>query len=186
MGDTVSHLSDLSDLALATEQVCGAVIYEAADLIANAMRYGNKLLVCGNGGSAADAQHFAAEFVGRYMKERTPLPAISLATDTSALTAIGNDFGYNYVFSRQVTAIGKPGDVLVIISTGGMSPNLVSASYAARGMDMTCIAITGAEAHYALKSTDLWISIPSTHTAHIQEVEMAVLHMICEGVERLL
>ena len=182
----MSHLSELAQLALDTRESCSDDIDKAAKLIADAFNNGHKLLVCGNGGSAADAQHFSAEYVGRYQRERRPLPAISLATDTSALTAIGNDFGYETVFSRQVEALGNYCDVLVIISTGGMSPNLIAAAITARNLGITCIALTGSVAHDELKTADLWIAVPSTHTAHVQEVEMALLHMICEGVEKLL
>ena len=182
----MSHLSELAELARATDETRSPHINKAAALIADALSRGNKLLVCGNGGSAAEAQHFAAEFVGRYMKDRRPLAAISLTTDTSALTAVGNDYGFEFIFARQIEALGNCDDVLVILSTSGMSPNLVEASFAARSRHMSVIALTGRNAHDELQSSDVWCPVPSKNTAHIQEIEIAILHAICEGVEQQL
>ena len=180
----MSHLSELAELAQASDESCSESIDNAAALIADAMKSGNKLLVCGNGGSAADSQHFAAEYVGRYMTERRALPAIGLSADMSIVTAVGNDYGFEYIFARQIDALGNPGDVLVVISTSGMSSNLVEAVIAARCGDIRVITLTGRTAHPQLRAADVWCSVDSAHTAHIQEIEIAILHAICAGVER--
>src|SRR4051794_32598553 len=139
---------------------------------------GHKVLLCGNGGSAADAQHIAAELVGRFVIERRPLPAIALTTDTSALTAIGNDYGYEHVFSRQVLALGSPGDVLVAITTSGTSKNVVAAAAAAREVGMKVIGLTGANGSAFVQACDAGVAVPSTNTARIQECHIAVGHLL--------
>ena len=181
----MSHLLELADLARESAETCGQSLNEAARLIAAAIRGGGKLLVCGNGGSSADAGHFSAEFVGRYMTERRALPALDMSS-LPAITAIGNDYGFQFVFSRQIEALGNPGDVLVIISTSGMSPNLIEAVQVAWERHLGVVVLTGRSAHEHLQKADVWIAVPSSHTAHIQEVEIAILHAICEGVEQRL
>jgi D-sedoheptulose 7-phosphate isomerase len=144
------------------------------------------VLACGNGGSAADAQHFAAEFVGRFERERPELGAIALTTDTSILTAISNDYGYNAIFSKQVRALGQPGDVLLAISSSGNSPNVVAAIEAAHEREMTVIALTGrggGQMGRALRETDVHVCVPHERTARIQEVHILAIHCICDGVD---
>jgi D-sedoheptulose 7-phosphate isomerase len=160
-------LNSLSVLALQTAEALSQDVDRAAALIRVALENGNKVLVCGNGGSAADAQHFAAELVGRMRSERRPYPAIALTTDTSILTAIANDYGWEQVFSRQVEAVGDPGDVLIGISTSGRSENVLEALRAARRRNMRTIVLTG----------------PSTDTQRVQEVHTAILHTLCEYLE---
>ena len=181
----MSHLYELANLAIKTEESCYNNVDKAAWIIANALARGNKLLVCGNGGSAADAGHFSAEFVGRYMTERTPLAAMDLSS-LPAITAIGNDYGFEFIFSRQIEALGNPGDVLVLISTSGMSANLIEAVKAARDGNLRTITLTGYAAHDYLADAEVWLRVPSSHTAHIQEIEIALLHSICEKVEEIL
>ncbi len=149
----------------------------------DAILAGKKVLLCGNGGSAADAQHIAAELVGRFVFERKPLPAIALTTDTSALTAIGNDYGYEHVFSRQVEALGNPGDVLVAITTSGSSKNVLSAVAAARELGMKVIGLTGAKGAAFVAACDAGIAVPSTNTARIQENHITIGHLLCEVLD---
>lgn len=161
-------------------------IAAAADLIGRAIRAGGKVLFCGNGGSAADSQHLAAEFVGRYESERAPLPAVALTVDTSALTAIGNDYGFDQVFARQVRALGRRGDVLVAISTSGRSANVLAAIDAAREAGMSVIAMTGASETMMSARADVAIRVPASRTNRVQEMHIAVGHMICGIVESAL
>lgn len=160
-----------------------AEIADIADKIAGRMRRGGKVMLCGNGGSAADAQHLAAELQGRYLKERSPLAAIALTANTSTLTAIGNDYDFAEVFARQVRALGKPGDVLVAISTSGNSRNVVEAVKAAKSIGMFTVGLTGASGGALRKTCDAAVCVPSDHTPRIQEMHMGVGHMICELIE---
>ena len=166
------------------ETLAGPVV-AAADIIAKAYAEEGKVLLCGNGGSAADCQHMAAELVGHLRKdsERRPLPALSLATDTSFLTACANDRGFEHVFERQVQALGRPGDVLVAISTSGDSVNVVRAVAAARNLKMSTIGLTGPHGRLAAM-VDVAIAVPSEDTQHIQEAHLAIEHLICDLVER--
>lgn len=148
-----------------------------------------RVLACGNGGSAADSQHFVAELVGRFERERQPLAAVSLSTDTSILTAVGNDYGFEQVFSRQVTALGQPGDVLLGISTSGNSANVLKAVDAAHEQGMTVIALTGRDGGQMvnyLNDHDVHLCVPHTRTMRIQEMHILLLHLICEGVDALI
>jgi D-sedoheptulose 7-phosphate isomerase len=163
-----------------------ALLSRCATAIAERMRADGKVLVFGNGGSAADAQHFAAELLGRFVKERAALPAIALTTDTSALTAIGNDYGYDKVFSRQVEAHGRAGDVAIGISTSGKSPNVIKALQTARERRMLCVAFTGRGGGDMGPLVDFLIDVPHQETARIQEVHGMVVHIICELVEEAL
>ncbi len=158
-------------------------IAHAAILMRDAVCAGKKVLLCGNGGSAADAQHIAAELVGRFVIERRPLPAIALTTDTSALTAIGNDYGYEHVFSRQVEALGNPGDVLIAITTSGTSKNVVAAVNSARALGMKVIGMTGAKGAAFVASCDGGVAVPSLNTARIQECHIAIGHLLCEVLD---
>jgi phosphoheptose isomerase len=160
-----------------------AEIARAAELMRDAVLAGKKVLLCGNGGSAADAQHIAAELVGRFVVERRPLPAVALTTDTSALTAIGNDYGYEHVFSRQVEALGNPGDVLVAITTSGTSKNVVAAVTSARALGMKVIGLTGAKGAAFVASCDAGCAVPSLNTARIQECHIAIGHLLCEVLD---
>ncbi|HEV7770568.1 MAG TPA: SIS domain-containing protein [Solirubrobacterales bacterium] len=172
----------LVESMLASEQ-CVAAIGAAAEAIAEAMRAGRKLLVFGNGGSAADAVHIAAEFVGRYLIERQPLPAVALVANPSTVTAIGNDYGFEQVFSRQVQALGVEGDVALGLTTSGTSANVVEALNAARELGMTGIAMTGADPRDAGAAAEITIAIPSDETPRIQEGHMLAAHIVCEWVE---
>jgi D-sedoheptulose 7-phosphate isomerase len=147
---------------------------------------GGKVLACGNGGSAADAQHFAAEFVGRFERERPELGAIALTTDSSILTAIANDYSYQQVFAKQVRALGQSGDVLLAITTSGNSGNVLLAIEAAHERDMTVVALTGrggGKMNQVLRETDVHICVPHERTARIQEVHLLAIHCICDGVD---
>jgi D-sedoheptulose 7-phosphate isomerase len=157
-----------------------------ADVIAGSLRGGNKLLIAGNGGSAADAQHIAAEIVGRYKKDRPAYAALALTTDTSALTAIGNDYGFEHVFSRQVEGLGKRGDVLLALTTSGRSPNILAALKTARQHGLVTVGFTGAKGTTLAASCDHLLVAPSEDTAVIQQIHMAFAHGICEVIERTL
>jgi D-sedoheptulose 7-phosphate isomerase len=165
--------------------VCGPSILEAANRIADAFRAQGKLLLCGNGGSAADCQHFAAEFTSRLSKEfeRPALPALALTTDTSFLTAFANDYNFEGVFARQVEALGQPGDILFGISTSGNSPNVVAAVEAARRRALQTIVLIG-QGGRLRDLADLAITVPSDHPQHIQEAHLAIEHLLCHLVER--
>lgn len=158
----------------------------AAKFVYQSLKSGNKILACGNGGSAAEAQHFVAELVGRFLTEREPLAGVALTVDTSVLTAVGNDYGYDEVFARQVKAIGNAGDVLIAISTSGKSPNVISALTAARDRGLVTIALVGAESNPDLDTCDLVITIPDPSTPRIQEMHLVILHLICELVDTAL
>jgi D-sedoheptulose 7-phosphate isomerase len=161
-------------------------VVEAAGICALSLRAGNKILLCGNGGSAADAQHLAAEFVGRYLREREAWPAIALTTNTSALTAIGNDYSFDDVFARQVAAYGRPGDVLVAISTSGESGNVVRAEEAARERGLKVIALTGREGGSVGAAADVHLNLHSSDTPRVQEGHILIGHILCALVEEVL
>lgn len=163
-------------------QLCGKV-ESAVNLIIDAMEQGGKLVLFGNGGSAADAQHIAAEIVGRFKSQRPGLPALALTTNTSIITAVANDFGYQTIFARQVEALGRPEDVFIGISTSGNSPNVLLALQIAKGMGGTTIAFTGAKKGKLDKVADLSIKIPSHDTPRIQEGHITIGHIICGLVE---
>ncbi len=160
-------------------------IAECGDIIAATVRNGKKIMLCGNGGSAADAQHIAAEFVGRYETERRALPAIALTTDTSALTALANDYSFERVFARQVEALAQEGDCLIAISTSGNSPNVIAAVMEARRRGCKVIGMTGARGKKLAALTDGCLMVPSDRTARIQEVHITVAHIWCELVDDL-
>jgi D-sedoheptulose 7-phosphate isomerase len=158
---------------------------ECAQRIALAVAKGNKLLICGNGGSAADAQHLAGEFVNRFLLDRPPLPALALTTDSSVLTAIGNDFGFEQVFAKQIYALGAPGDVLLAISTSGKSPNVLAALRAAREKDMYVVGLSGA-GHGMDELCDIVMHVPHASTPLVQEVHIGAGHLICALVDHFL
>ena len=157
-----------------------------AEVIAASLRGGNKLLIAGNGGSAADAQHIAAEIVGRYKKDRPAYAALALTTDTSALTAIGNDYGFEHVFARQVEGLGRRGDVLLALTTSGRSPNILAALKTARQQGLITVGFTGAKGATLAASCDHLLVAPSEDTAVIQQIHMAFAHGICEVIEQTL
>ena len=158
-------------------------VAEACKLVLDCIKKGNKILLFGNGGSAADAQHIAAEFTGRFVKERKGLPAIALTTDTSALTAIANDYGYEAVFSRQVEALAQPGDVLIGISTSGNSGNVIKALNAGKDMGCTTIGLSGRDGGQMNAICNINLVVPSDITARIQEIHILIGHIICESVD---
>jgi len=162
---------------------CLPEIEACAEIIWNALRHGNKILLCGNGGSAADAQHIAAEFVGRYETERRAFPSIALTTDTSALTALANDYGFERVFARQVEALAVSGDVLIAISTSGNSPNVLAALVAAKERGCVTIGMTGADGGSMADLCDVIFAVPSNRTARVQECHIIVGHLWCEYVD---
>lgn len=185
----LGHFNESADLKKRAADVLAEPIANAADLMFSVLTQGNKILACGNGGSAADCQHFAAELVGRFEKERLPLPAMALTTDTSILTAVGNDYSYQDVFVKQVQAFGQPGDLLLAISTSGNSSNVVSAIEAAHDREMSVIALTGKEGGAIgkmLAETDIHICVPHDRTARIQEVHLLVIHCLCDGIDAAL
>ncbi|MGV8878325.1 MAG: D-sedoheptulose 7-phosphate isomerase [Sphingobacteriaceae bacterium] len=155
------------------------------EIITDAILHGKKILLAGNGGSAADAQHIAAEFTGRFVKERKPLAAIALNTDTSALTSIGNDYGYEYVFDRQVQALAQPGDVLIAISTSGNSPSILRALTSAERIGCKTIGLSGKGGGKMTALCDLNIVIPDDVTARIQEMHILIGHIFCKSVDDL-
>ncbi len=177
---------DSADLKYAAAELLAKPIADAVQAIVGCITAGGKVLACGNGGSAADAQHFAAEFVGRFERERPGLAAIALTTDSSILTAIGNDYDFNSIFSKQVQALGQPGDVLLAISTSGNSGNVLAAVQAAQAKDMTVVALTGRKGGKigeSLSDTDVHICVPHDRTARIQEVHLLTLHCLCDAVD---
>lgn len=182
-----AYLRASADLKQKVAEECIQSILDAAKLIAETFRSGSKILLCGNGGSAADCQHIAAEFVSVLNQnfKRRALPAIALTTDSSFLTAYSNDFGYDGVFERQVEALGQPGDLLLGISTSGNSSNIVRAVEAAKKIGMRTLALTGSGGSLPALAT-VAVSVPSKETQHVQEAHLTIEHLICELVERQL
>jgi D-sedoheptulose 7-phosphate isomerase len=159
-------------------------LFAAIDCCAAALSEGGKLMFAGNGGSAAEAQHFSAEMVGRFLKERRPLPSIALNTDTSAITAIGNDYGYEQIFARQVESLCKAGDVLVGISTSGNSRNILTGMEIGKQLGAFTVGLLGGNGGAMLGACDLAVVVPSSHTPRIQEAHILIGHILCELVER--
>lgn len=183
------HFIDSIAVKQEAEKVLPEQVARAVITIAECLHAGGKVMACGNGGSAADAQHFAAELIGRFERERRELAAIALTTDTSILTAVGNDYGYDDIFSKQVRGLGKAGDILIGISTSGNSKNVVKAIEAAKKLGIHIIALTGnggGKMASLLESTDVHLCVPSTRTARIQETHLVLLHALCDGVDHLL
>lgn len=171
-------------------QIVSESILNAANILISTIKQNNKILICGNGGSAADSQHFAAEFTGRYEIERKPLPVIALTTDTSAITAIGNDYNFDLIFAKQVEALGLNSDVLIAISTSGNSTNIIKAIDIAHQKNMRVIALTGNTGGIIDKqlnlTQDINICVPGTRTARIQETHILILHILCDAVDSIL
>jgi D-sedoheptulose 7-phosphate isomerase len=183
-GDKVDHsLAEHRDVFQKVSDVNNASIRECADILVDTFRKNRKVLICGNGGSAADAQHIAAEFVGRYEKERQALPAIALTTDTSALTALANDYDFERIFARQVDALAQEGDCLIAISTSGNSPNVIAAVMAARKRGCRVIGLTGAGGKKLAGLCDACVLVPSHRTARVQEAHITIAHIWCEVVD---
>jgi D-sedoheptulose 7-phosphate isomerase len=178
-----------ADVKYQAADVLAPTIARAVDTLVGALTNGNKILACGNGGSAADCQHFAAELVGRFERERPELPALALTTDTSILTAVGNDYSYNEIFAKQVRAFGQPGDVLLAISTSGNSGNVISAIQAAHERGMIILAMTGkggGKIGTLLQEADIHVCVPHDRTARIQEVHLLTIHCLCDGIDACL
>jgi D-sedoheptulose 7-phosphate isomerase len=180
------HFIDSADLKYQAAQSLSKPIAAAVQAVLACVTSGGKVLACGNGGSAADAQHFSAEFIGRFERERPELGAIALTTDSSILTAIANDYDFTRIFSKQVRGLGQAGDVLLALSTSGNSANILAAIEAAHEREMTVVALTGrggGKIGNLLRETDVHVCVPHDRTARIQEVHLLVLHCICDGVD---
>ena len=182
----LAHFDDSARLKQAAAPALAGPIARAVDRVVDAFASDRKLLICGNGGSAADAQHLAAELVGRFERERPELAAIALTTDSSVLSAIANDYAYEQVFAKQVRALGQAGDVLLALSTSGNSTNVVAAIEAAHARGMTVIAFTGRDGGRIgtmLREADVQVCVPHERTARIQEVHLLALHCLCDGID---
>ena len=183
------HFLDSIAVKQAAEKILPEQVALGIVAMTNCLRAGGKVMACGNGGSAADAQHFAAELIGRFERERQELAAIALTTDTSILTAVGNDYSYDEIFAKQVRGLGKKDDILIAISTSGNSKNVVRAIEAAKKMGIQIIALTGnggGKIASLLDANDIHLCAPSTRTARIQETHLYLLHALCDGVDHLL
>ena len=183
------HFEDSAQLKLACVERMAGPIAQAVEVAVAALAADRKLMACGNGGSAADAQHLAAELVGRFERERPELAAIALTTDSSILTAVANDYGYDEVFARQVRALGQTGDVLVAISTSGDSPNVLAAARAAQSRSMPVIALTGkggGKLGALMGAGDVHLCVPHERTMRIQEVHLLIVHCLCDGIDAAL
>src|SRR5574343_1502006 len=185
----LSHFHESAEIKIQSATVLAPHIAQAIDLMFSALSNGNKILVCGNGGSAADAQHFAAELVGRFEAERGELAAIALTTDSSILTAVANDYAFSQIFARQVRALGHAGDILLAISTSGNSGNVIEAINAAHEHEMRVIALTGRDGGQIgelLRDDDIHLCVPAQRTARIQETHLLIIHCLCDGIDALL
>ncbi|MFT3961603.1 phosphoheptose isomerase [Propionivibrio sp.] len=183
------HFTDSAQTKLDAIEALAAPIAGAVELMVATLVGNGKILACGNGGSAADAQHFAAELVGRFEMERQGLAAVALTTDSSIMTALSNDYGYKAVFERQVRALGQPGDLLLAISTSGNSPSVVEAVRAAHDNDLRVVALTGkggGDIGRMLRDSDVHLCVPSDRTARIQEIHLLTIHCLCDGIDCLL
>ena len=183
------QFEDSAQTKLAAMESLAAPIAQAVELMTTSLLAGGKIMACGNGGSAADAQHFAAELLNRFEKERPPLAAVALTTDSSTLTSIANDYAFEQVFAKQVRALAQPHDVLLAISTSGNSPNVAEAIRAAHERETRVVALTGkggGAIGALLADTDVHICVPSDRTARIQEVHLLVLHCLCDGIDCML
>ncbi|MCW5595999.1 MAG: phosphoheptose isomerase [Rhodocyclaceae bacterium] len=183
------QFNDSAQIKLAAMETLAAPIAQAVETMVSSLLGNGKIMACGNGGSAADAQHFAAELLNRFEMERPPLAAMALTTDTSTLTSIANDYAFDQVFAKQVRALGQPNDVLLAISTSGNSPNVVEAVHAAHEREVRVVALTGRNGGAIgplLKHSDVHICVPSDRTSRIQEVHLLVLHCLCDGIDCML
>ena len=183
------HFKESAQTKLESVELLAASISKGIKSMFGSLLNNGKILACGNGGSAADAQHLAAELVGRFEVERHELAAIALSTDTSVISAIANDYGYKAVFAKQVRALGQPGDILVAISTSGNSPNVIEAINAAHENDLRVVALTGkggGAIGEILRDSDVHICVPAERTARIQETHLLIIHCLCDGIDCLL
>ena len=183
------HFQDSAQTKLAAMAAMTAPIEAATRRMVASLQAGGKVMACGNGGSAADSQHFAAELVNRFEKERPPLAAIALTTDSSTLTSIANDYRYEDVFAKQLQALGRAGDVLLAISTSGNSPNVIAAIHAARDLGVAVVALTGnggGKIAALLGADDIHLCVPAERTARIQEVHLLTIHCLCDGMDALI
>ena len=183
------HFTESAQTKLEAVELLAAPIAEAIEAMVSGLLNNGKILACGNGGSAADAQHLAAELVGRFELERHELAAIALTTDTSVISAIANDYGYKVIFAKQVRALGQPGDILVAISTSGDSANVIEAINAAHENDLRIVALTGkgvGTIGEILRDGDVHICVPAERTARIQEIHLLIMHCLCDGIDCLL
>ena len=183
------QFNDSAQTKLAAMEALSPPIAQAVEAMVASLLANGKILACGNGGSAADAQHFAAELLNRFEKERPPLAAVALTTDTSTLTSIANDYAFDQVFAKQVRALGQPNDVLLAIPTRRNSPNVVEAIHAPHERELRVVALTGRDGGAVgplLNETDVHICVPSDRTARIQEVHLLVLHCLCDGIDCML
>ena len=181
-----AHFSEAASLKLEASKLLAEPLARSVEKMTATLSAGGKILACGNGGSAADAQHFAAELVNRFEAERPPLAAVALTTDSSTLTSIANDYDYVQVFEKQVRAIGRKGDVLLALSTSGNSPNVIAAIRAAHDLGIGVVALTGrggGQMAAALQPADVHVCVPHPRTARIQEVHLLALHCICDGID---
>ncbi len=184
-----THFNDSAEIKRRSIDALAAPIARGIDVMVAALLADRKIMACGNGGSAADAQHFAAELLNRFERERPPLAAVALTTDSSTLTSIGNDYDFRQIFSKQVAGLGRPGDVLLAISTSGGSQNVIAAVGAAHEREIKVIALTGkggGALAEMLGPNDVHICVPHTNTARIQEVHLLVLHCLCDGIDHQL
>ena len=181
--DSVAHLRDLSKVALDSAESLGPAIEKAAAMVRDTVKRGGTLFFCGNGGSAADAQHIATEYVVRYKKARRAIGAIALTTDTSALTAIGNDFSFDQIFSRQIEALCRPGDLLIMHTTSGNSSNLIQAADAAKRKGVTTLALSAKGGGALATLVDHCIIVPTERTDRAQEIQLNIQHSICEMID---
>ena len=177
------QFTDSAQTKLAALEFMADPIAAAIDAMTHSLMSNGKILACGNGGSAADAQHFAAELTGRFERERRGLAGIALTTDTSALTAIGNDYGFEAIFARQLEALGRPGDVLLALSTSGNSPNVLRAVEAARRLEITTVGLLGRDGGALADQVDQALVVPATRTARVQEMHILILHLLCEAID---
>ena len=191
--DLINRVSQQFAQSIETKQesaeLMAAPIAAAVEIMTNCLLNEGKVLACGNGGSAADAQHFAAELVGRFEAERQELAAIALSTDSSIITAIANDYSFDVIYAKQIRALGRSGDILLAISTSGNSANIIEAIHAAHAAEMSIIALTGkggGKINKILRDGDIMLCVPSERTARIQEVHLLAIHCLCDGIDALL
>lgn len=180
------HFQESAELNKQAAALLSGPVSEAVTLMFTALSNGNRILACGNGGSAADCQRFASKLIGRFERERLPLPAMALTTDSSTLSGVGNDFGFNSIFSKQVQAFGQPGDILLAISSSGNASNVVEAAEAALEREMRIIALTGGDGGVlaqVLTEADVHICVPHDRVARIQEIHLLVIHCLCDGID---
>lgn len=183
------HFDDAATALKHSTESLQEPLAQATHMLVHAINQGNKVLACGNGGSAADAQHFIAELVGRFERDRIPLAGVALNTDTSILTAVGNDYSYDVIFERQVQALGLPGDILVAITTSGNSANVLKAIEAAHEREMKVIALSGKKGgalNQVLHPDDVHLCVPHDRTMRIQEIHILLLHILCDGIDAFL